>query len=216
MRRILIIAALFCFAGSCANRSNNDPHAPLTNETAAADKSPSETGEQTADKAKKPADTVRSNEKTTREECLKIDSGDLLLLKSQTLPTDFKPYEGACFVTMHDAEYDDPPLGSVISIYKDGAQVYTFDSSFNPDAATCWVEAVAFEDLDGDGLKDVVVAGKCGVKSGDLSANEVFINRGDGEFHTDTAANDELEEFDTIREISDFVKKNKELFVPGN
>ncbi len=145
------------------------------------------------------------------EECRGVDTGDRFLLTSQTFPIDFKPFEKSCFVTTHDPEYDDPPLGSEISIYKDGQQIYKFDSRFNPNAATCWVNAVGFEDVNNDGLTDVIVVGQCGAKSDDILANEVYINTGTG-FSTDIGANDQLEQFNKIKDIAEFVRKNKQLF----
>lgn len=151
--------------------------------------------------------------KLAKKKCEQIETGDNILLKSQTFPFDEKPFEGSCFVTEHNPEFDDPPIGSEISIYKDGKRVYRFDSRYNPDSATCYVTGVAFQDLNDDGLTDVIVAGKCGAKSGESIGNEVFINTGK-DFYTSTEANDKLEVFTKIKDIADFVRKNKEIFLP--
>ncbi len=153
----------------------------------------------------------RNSSLTPANRCLDVDTGDKFLLKAQTFPIDFKPFENSCFVTAYDPEYEDPPLGCEISIYRDGKKIYGFDSRYNPDAATCWVEGVSFEDLSGDGLTDIIVAGKCGAKSGPIQGNEVFINTGK-EFYTNIEANDRLENFSNLKDIAKFVRKNKQLF----
>jgi hypothetical protein len=152
--------------------------------------------------------------KLAKKKCEEIDTGDNFLLKSQTFPFDEKPFEDSCFVTEHNPEFDDPPFGSEISIYKGGKRVYRFDSRYNPDSATCYVEAVSFQDLNEDKLTDIIVAGKCGAKSGEIIGNEVFINTGT-DFYTNTEANDKLETFSKIKEIADFVRKNQEIFEPN-
>lgn len=219
MKKKIIVCLMLCFALSCAenppskNTSSNENTSTPTVKTSVEANKNLENIENTAN-VEAPKESVSAT-MPTKEECIKVDSGDKLVLESQTFPIDFKPFEGACFVTMHDAEYDDPPLGSEISIFKEGKQVYKFDSRFNPDAATCWVEAVAFEDLNADDLKDVIVVGKCGAKTGELFANEVFINTGK-DFYTNISGNDALEQFDKIKDIADFVKKNEKLFEPNN
>lgn len=153
----------------------------------------------------------KESTKVTKKECENVNVGDDMILKSQTFPIDFKPFEGSCFVTKHNPEYDDPPIGSEIAIYKNGEKVYKFDTRYHADAATCWIEAVAFQDLNNDELKDIVVVGKCGAKAGQIQGNEVFANNGKG-FDTDVKGNDALEDFKTVKEISNFVKKNQKLF----
>lgn len=143
--------------------------------------------------------------------CEKVNTGDNMILKSQTFAIDFKPFEKSCFVTAHHPEYDDPPLGSVFSIYKNGKEVYKFDSRFHADAATCWVRAVSFQDLNADGLQDIVVIGTCGAKSGQINANEFYANTGT-DFKTNTPGNDKLEDFKTVKDVANFVKTNKELY----
>jgi len=145
------------------------------------------------------------------EACTGLDTGEKAILKSQTFPIDFEPFKGSCFVTTHDPEFTDPPLGSEVGIFKDGTQIYQFDSSFDENSATCWVIAVGFRDINDDGLMDIVIAGKCGAKSGPIVTNEIQMNDGRG-FYTNVAGNDELEKFTTIKEITDFARKNKQLF----
>ena len=162
----------------------------------------------TASKEENPS---KGESKPTKEECYAVDTGDKFLLKSQTFPIDFEPFRNSCFVTSHDPEYDDPPLGSEISVYTNGKRVYKFDSRYNPNAATCWVKAVSFQDVTDDRLVDVIVIGQCGAKSGPIQGNEVFINTGTA-FYTNVEANDSLEEFTTIKDVANFVRKNKKLF----
>lgn len=210
----IIVVAVIAFFGSCAAGSESYPDENSTGGQG--------TNEIEAEKGKTPvtewkddkdADAgKRANLKQKAMNlCLEVDTGDKFLLKPQTFPIDFKPFENSCFVTAYDPEYEDPPLGSEISIYKDGKKVYEFDSRYNPDAATCWVEAVSFEDLTDDGLIDVIVAGKCGAKSGPIQGNEVFINTGKA-FYSNIDANDKLEGFSKVKDIANFVRENKQLF----
>ena len=116
-------------------------------------------------------------------------------------------------MTIHDPENNDPPIGSEIAVYKNGRKIYKFDTRYHSDAATCWVEAVSFQDLNADQLTDIIVVGQCGAKSGPIQGNEVFINTGNA-FHTSVSANDKLEKLKKIKDIADFVKKNQTEFTP--
>ena len=145
--------------------------------------------------------------------CRKLETGDKAMLAKQTFAFDNPPFRNSCFVTVYDPEFEDPPLGSEIAIYKDGKSIYRFESQYGPDNGPCWVTAVAFRDLNEDGLIDIVVTGKCGATAGSYAANEVFINDGKA-FFTNITANDRLESFTRVKEIVDFVRTNKKLFVP--
>jgi len=104
----------------------------------------------------------------------------------------------------------DVPRGSKFYIYRDGKQIFEFPDAFGGTEA-CWVEAVSFKDLNGDKETDVVVAGSClGAKSG-YPMNAVYVNVGKG-FITNEEANANLDEFKTIKQIEDFVTKNKSDF----
>ena len=70
---------------------------------------------------------------------------------------------------------------------------------------------MAFEDLNGDNLKDVVVAGKCSAKSAPYNENMVYVNTGKA-FTTNEDANYKLSDFNKIKEITDFVRRNREIF----
>lgn len=149
--------------------------------------------------------------KVTKTDCTNLDAGDNAVSAKQTFPVDFAPFENSCFVTTYNPEYDDPPLESEFAIYKDGAKVFDFPNRFNGVEFGCWVDAVAFEDLNDDNLKDVIVAGKCSAKSGSYNENMVYVNTGK-DFTTDEEANSKLNDFKRIKEISDFVRRNRQIF----
>lgn len=148
-----------------------------------------------------------------KSSCHDLTRDDLMVDKKQTFPIDFKPFEGACFVTFHDPEFDNPPLGSQFFIYKDGKEIFNFPDQFGMGNTTCWVDAVAFEDLNGDQLKDISIIGKCGGKSGSYNENMVYLNTGK-DFSTNAESNAELMDFSKVSQIRDFVKKNPKMFVP--
>jgi hypothetical protein len=156
--------------------------------------------------SKKPAGGSAS-----KSQCLNVKTGDKIVLAKQTFPIDFEPFRQSCFVTAHDPEYDDPPLDSEFSIYTDGKEVFKFPEQFNGTSSGCWVEGVAFQDLNADGLTDVIVAGMCGAKSGPYSENMVYANTGRG-FTTDPIANSKLQDLKRIKDIADFVKSNQKAF----
>lgn len=144
--------------------------------------------------------------------CQTIDAGDKKVYKKQTFAIDFEPFKGSCFVSTYDPEYgDDPPLQSEFAIYRNGKKVFDFPSQFNGVNFGCWIEAVAFPDLNGDKRSDVIVIAKCSGKSDTYFENSVYINDGKG-FTTRDDANMRLSEFRTIRQVTDFVKENRSMF----
>ncbi len=149
--------------------------------------------------------------KVTKADCAGVDVGDNAVMAKHTFRVDFAPFVNSCFVTSYNPEYDDPPLESEYAIYKDGAKVFDFPAQFNGVEFGCWVEAAAFEDLNDDNLKDVIVAGKCSAKSAPYSENMVYANTGKN-FTTDETANSKLADFKRIKEITDFVRKNRQIF----
>jgi hypothetical protein len=144
-----------------------------------------------------------------KADCLKNRRGDKVPDAGQTFVMDFEPFRDACFITFHDAEYTNPPLGSEFHVYRDGKPIFEFPSQLN--GATCWVEAVSFVDLNEDELKDIIVAGMCGAKAGAYSENIVYANTGDS-FRTNEDANYKLADFKRIKEIENFVRRNRQLF----
>ena len=149
--------------------------------------------------------------KTTKADCLRVETGDNAILAAQTLPVDFAPFANSCFVTSYNPEYDDPPMETEYAIYQDGKKVFDFPNRFNGVEFGCWVEGVAFEDLNADNLKDIVVAGKCSAKNAPYNENMVYVNTGN-EFTTDENANLKLNDFKKIKEITDFAKANQQIF----
>ena len=164
-----------------------------------------------SDVGKRPAEKSPAEKPRISNDCSETQVAGKRVLETQTFEIDFEPFEGACFVTAHDPDQADPPIGSVFAIYKDGKRIYKFDTRYHEDAATCWVEAVAFRDLDEDGKKDVIIVGQCGAKSGPIQGNEVHLNTGDG-FRTKTAWNDSLEDQESVSEIEEYFRNNRRVF----
>lgn len=147
----------------------------------------------------------------TKKDCENTDTGDNALLKSQTFPINFEPFRNSCFVTSYNPEYDDPPMESEIAIYKDGRKVFDFPGQFNGVLTGCWIEAVSFQDLNSDGLTDIIAVGKCSAKTAPYNENVLYINTGKA-FVTDENANYKLANFKRAADIADFVKRNQNLF----
>ncbi len=164
----------------------------------------------------KGANSVKTDEfidtiPVTKIDCTSVDAGDNEILAKQTFPIDFAPFSNSCFVTAYNPEFDDPPMESEFAIYKDNKKVFDFPSRFNGVEFGCWVKGVAFEDLNSDNLKDIIVAGKCSAKTAPYNENMVYVNTGKA-FTTDETANYKLADFDKIKDISSFVKNNPNIF----
>ena len=143
--------------------------------------------------------------------CLKTEVPGRRVDPKQTFAIDFEPFRRSCFVTAHDPEFTDPPLGSQFFIYTDGREAFELPEAFNGTTVGCWAEAVAFQDLNGDALTDIVIAGMCSAKSSPYRENMVYVNTG-RDFKTDTDANLKLNDFTKIKDIADFVKRNQAQF----
>jgi hypothetical protein len=211
--RFFILSAFFLTCGGCSvqfNSSNSKPTPPQSENVNVPKVEPTE---------KKPIENKAENNAPKKTEtannatCYNLQRDDLFLDKKQTFAIDFPPFEKSCFVTFHNPEFDNPPLGSQFFIYQDGKEVFEFPEPFGGGNTLCWADAVAFEDLNGDQLKDVIIVGKCGEKSGGYHENMVYLNNGK-EFTTNTESNAELLDFSKINQIKDFVKKNPKMFVP--
>lgn len=157
------------------------------------------------------ANEAVSKGSVTATECQNVDTGDNVVLKSQTFPFDHAPFAGSCFVTAHNPEYDEPPMESEFAIYKDGKKIFDFPSQFNGTTFGCWVDAVGFQDLNSDSLTDVIVVGKCSAKTAPYNENMVYVNTGKA-FVTREDANYKLADFRKVKDIADFVQKNQQLF----
>jgi hypothetical protein len=204
---ILVLALSILPVTSCTVSRNN---APASNNQS----SPTPQAIQTQDISKQNSanEGSKKDEKTTtKSDCAKVDTGDKKVLEKHTFPIDFAPFEKSCFVTSYNPEYDNPPMEAEFAVYTNGKKVFDFPNQFNGVTFGCWVDAVAFEDLNGDNLKDIVVVGKCSAKTAPYNENMVYVNTGKA-FTTSEDANYKLSDFTKVREISDFVRENKEMF----
>ena len=216
-----LILAVACFASCATNRKVDEPpkkqvaeSTKAAGELKSAETAKTETNSQpNSGKAANSADkkNIFDEIKVTKTDCAGVDVGDSAVMAKQTFPIDFAPFTNSCFVTSYNPEYDDPPLESEYAIYKDGVKVFDFPGQFNGVEFGCWVEGAAFEDLNDDNLKDVIVAGKCSAKSAPYSENMVYVNTG-RDFTTDETANSKLADFKRIKDITDFVRKNRQIF----
>lgn len=209
MRAIVILLLGVCLAGACSSpdRTNSSPANRPGDSPAAANNSGASNGSAPASGSSSAADEIA----VTKKDCEATDTGDNALLKSQTFPVTFEPFKNTCFVTSYNPEYDDPPLESEIAIYRGNKRVFDFPGQFNGVNTGCWVEAVAFQDLNGDRLTDIIVVGKCSAKTTPYHENVLYVNTGKA-FVTNETANYELAELKKAGEIADFVKKKQQLF----
>ncbi len=156
--------------------------------------------------------------------CYSVDAAPKAVLKSQTFAINFEPFKNSCFVTSHDPEFTDPALDAELAIYKDGKKEKAFHGDFPVTMGDpvegeaglslppgCWVEAVAFQDINADRMTDVLVVAKCGGKSGSYNENMVLINN--GKFLTSRRdANYAIADLKTIKQIVEYSKNNPEPF----
>lgn len=137
--------------------------------------------------------------------------GKRAVQKSQTFVIDFEPFKASCFVTSYNPEYGDSHMETAYEIYKAGKKVFAFPDQFNGSTFGCWVDAVAFQDLNHDGRTDVIVVGKCSAKAGDYNENMVYVNTGKT-FTTNADGNNQLSDLNTTKDVIDFVEDNKQIF----
>jgi hypothetical protein len=212
----LVLIAFNYFACQIVPATNNQS-APPTNSAA---KTESNTA---VNDANKPAEPTKKTEIAKTETksagdksaCLTAKIAGKRLIANQTFVFDYEPFKESCFVTFASKEdmldEKDVPRGSTFYIFKDGKQIYDFEDAFDGQPA-CWVEGVGFEDLNGDGKTEVIIAGKCLAAKDSYPVNAIYENYQD-DFHTYPSQNETLDNFTTIKQISDFAKKNpKEFF----
>lgn len=214
MRKLILIAIITaCLSAGCffnqgdSGPANKQAAAPGARSTENSNSAGSTPGETKGTKGGEVAGEIAPSKK----ECENTNVGDNMLLKSQTFPLPFEPFKNTCFVTSHNPEFDDPPLESEIAIYKGDKKVFDFPNQFNGVTTGCWVEAVAFQDLNEDGLTDIIVVGKCSAKTAPYNENVVYVNTGRA-FTTNETTNYEVAELKKAGDIADFVKRNQTLF----
>lgn len=205
---ILLFSAIVfsgCVFSSKSESSNTVSTKTANNQNSAAEKPGAGN---IANQPEKKADNSKSAEQA---DCLKIKAAGKKIDEKQTFAFNHEPFKNACFVTVHDPEFDDPALNSEFFIYQNDQQVYKFPNQFNGVTTGCWAEAVAFQDLNEDNLTDVIIVGMCSAKSAPYNENMIYVNKGK-EFTTNEEANYTLEKFKKIKDIADFVKTNQEQF----
>lgn len=207
---LLTVAALHG-AGCAADVNTSQAENPSAGQKSAGNSAANSVQQNETLKKEKLRVNPRESSNNDKSACLSAKLADKKLLTSQTFAVDFEPFRNACFVTFHDPEFTAPALGSEFYIYKDGKEAFKFPNQFNGVTTGCWIEGVAFEDLNGDAMTDVIVAGMCSAKTAPYSENMVYVNTGDG-FTTKEDANYKLEKFKKIKDIADFVRKNQNLF----
>lgn len=160
------------------------------------------------------ATPAKNNPSVDKSACLKAKMDGKKLIADQTFVFDFEPFPKSCFVTFASKEDmvddNDVPRGSTFHIYKDGEIVYDFEDAFDGQPA-CWVEGVGFEDLNGDGKKEVIIAGSCLGARDSYPMNAIYENYQD-DFHTYASQNEALSNFKTVKQIADYAKKNPKQF----
>ena len=130
---------------------------------------------------------------------------------SQTFAIDFEPFKDSCFITSYNPEYGESHMGTQYDIFAKGKKIFSFPDQFNGSKFGCWVDGVAFQDLNRDGLTDVIIVGECAAKQADYNENMVYINTGKA-FTTREDGNNQLGDFKTIKEITKFVDENQQIF----
>ena len=86
--------------------------------------------------------------------------------------------------------------------------IYSFPQ---PIYATTPVEGVGFEDLNGDGDTDVIIAGSCLGAKDSYPQNAIYENF-NNDFRTYPTQNENIRNLKTVSEIKDYVKRNKNKF----
>lgn len=211
----LIVAVTLVLSGiACSVNRVTQAEPPKANDSKAENNTAqAKTNEQSKSESTEatPAKKVEAKDKSA---CLKARLDRKKLVADQTFVFDYEPFQKSCFVTFGnlDEMMDDKdlPRGSTFYIYRDGEQIYEFADAFDGQTG-CWVEGVGFEDLNGDGKTEVIIAGRCLGAKDSYTSNAVYINNGD-DFQTDAEQNRLIENFKTVKEISAFVKKNKSKF----
>ncbi|MEP6848837.1 MAG: hypothetical protein ABI999_08260 [Acidobacteriota bacterium] len=158
------------------------------------------------------APSEKTGNAIARAACMTTNvGGKRAVQKSQTFAVDFEPFKGSCFVTSYNPEYGDSHMETALEIYKQGKKLFSFPGQFNGSTFGCWADAVAFQDLNRDGLTDVIVVGKCAAKQSDYNENMVYMNTGKA-FVTREDGNNKLADLTSVKEITNFVQDNQQIF----
>lgn len=207
--KIILFAAVICFSTfftACSASVEPAKNAPETSINSANTVNSTPSPEVSAN-VNAEANSAAASSST----CENVKRAGFALDKKQNFPLDFPPFEKSCFVVFHDPEFTNPALGAQYFIYRDGKEIFNFPEQFNGGNATCWVDAVAFEDINADQLKDIIVVGKCGEKSGSYNENMVYINTGK-DFKVNKDANMEMMDFNKTSQIKDYVNQHQSDF----
>ncbi len=212
---LLILTAIALLTVSCTASSNQTAQSePPKNSDASATPKPANQTAPAPNQDSKETVTKKTESTGDQAACLNAKIEGKRLIANQTFVFDFEPFKKSCFVTFGSKEdmldEKDVPRGSTFYIYKDGKQIYQFEDAFDGQPA-CWVEGVGFEDLNNDGKTEVIIAGSCLGAKNSYPMNAVYLNIRD-DFKTVSTSNSTLENFKTIKQISDFVKKNNNKF----
>jgi hypothetical protein len=210
----LLTAIALCVSGCVFTSSQPAQTAQNTVNTAATSKPADDAAKNTSkDNKETPAKKTESGG-ADKSACLKASMDGKRLIADQTFVFDYKPFPKSCFVTFASKaemlDEKDVPRGSTFHIFKDGKLEYDFPDAFDGQTA-CWVEGVGFDDLNGDGDTDVIIAGSCLGAKNSYPSNAVYENYND-DFRTYSSQNQNLENLKTVGEIKDYVKKNKDKF----
>ncbi|QTA85178.1 SH3 domain-containing protein [Desulfonema magnum] len=136
--------------------------------------------------------------------------GDFPHVEDQVFDVKLKPYGRICFFISEDQEYDNDPIKYkpfIIPAYGKGK-----DAVFEPEdigggeAEKCEIKAISFSDMDGNGLKDVIVVASCRRSaSGWYNNNRIYYNKGKSRrFQSDMSMDRQASKFSTVAQI----KKN--------
>jgi len=210
----LMITALFALSTACVISSNSTKTTEQPKATETVNKPTETTAKNTEKKDNKETEAKKTESSGDKSACLKATMDGKRLIADQTFVFDHKPFPKSCFVTFASKEdmldEKDVPRGSTFHIFKDGKLDYDFPDAFDGQAA-CWVEAVGFEDLNGDGDTDVIIAGSCLGAKDSYPSNAIYENYND-DFRTYASQNAAIENLKSVGEIKDYVKKNKNKF----
>lgn len=216
---LLLVLAISLFVSACSVTSSRTALTNQTNNTTntTSPKPAEETTKNTTkdtNKDSKETETKKPESTGDKAACLTAKMDGKRLIADQTFVFDYEPFPKSCFVTFASKEdmldENDVPRGSTFHIFKDGKNVYDFEDAFDGMSA-CWVEGVGFEDLNGNGKTEVIIAGSCLGAKDSYSMNAIYENYQD-DFRTYRIQNENLDSFKTVKEITDYAKKNNDKF----